>query len=260
MAARSRCVQGSTRPPASRHVLADWASQISGSQVTNSLDKHTTTGVLFCQLFEAIKPGSIDMRKMNARAQAESDSIANFKLLQAAFERHKMDHLQGISITSLAKGQPQATLELLQEFHKMHVGETECSSALAPIDGNAVVRIRDPTRKRRGDGLTSQAKRSSAKNAGEAAEAPTAVESLPAETSIANLSLDEVTHGQLEHLRKKVRQAAIELTAMREEKDFYWAKLRCIEEICQKAGGKFSQDILNVLYLAEDEFEEHVGE
>jgi hypothetical protein len=56
----------------SRAALSRWATDVVGVSVgkTLPLEKQCSNGVIYCQLMEAAKPGSINMVKVNQSADA----------------------------------------------------------------------------------------------------------------------------------------------------------------------------------------------
>ena len=66
------------------------------------------------------RPGTIDMRKVNLSAD-DKNALGNYKALEAALSKIGVDR-NSMDIQNLTKGQPQATLELLQTLHQHLVG------------------------------------------------------------------------------------------------------------------------------------------
>ena len=75
------------------------------------------SGALYCQIFEAVHKGAINMTKVNWKASLEHEYHSNYKMLQQAFD--KMNVKKEFNIERLTKGKPQETLEFLQ-FLKSH--------------------------------------------------------------------------------------------------------------------------------------------
>ena len=49
------------------------------------------SGVVYCQIIDNIYPGSVPMSKVKTTAKTEVDFIQNFKILQTAFGKKKID-------------------------------------------------------------------------------------------------------------------------------------------------------------------------
>ena len=121
-------------PTASRKELSEWAASLSGHSVSREL-KELSTGVVLCHLVEAARPGSVEIRKL-ATMRSGSDTIANLKLLSVALEKVDPSGELGAAcdVPLLAKGQPQATLALLQKLHSYFNAENNAELA---ADGNS---------------------------------------------------------------------------------------------------------------------------
>ena len=131
----------------SRRELTRWASDVSGGRVTN-LEKQCCTGAIYCQMIEASRPGVVDMRKVNLDAD-QNNALGNYKALQVALGKIGVESAS-MDIQNLTKGQPQATMDLLQSLHQ-HLGAeavgaetprtlpptTHCRTPLNPSIGNA---------------------------------------------------------------------------------------------------------------------------
>jgi len=132
-------------PTASRKELSEWAASLSGHSVSREL-KELSTGVVLCHLVEAARPGSVEIRKL-ATMRSGSDTIANLKLLSVALERvdPSGELAAACDVPLLAKGQPQATLALLQKLHSYFNAENNAELA---ADGNSRSRSAAAEKKR----------------------------------------------------------------------------------------------------------------
>lgn len=70
------------------------------------------SGAIYCQLFDSIYPGSINLSKVKWTAKHDYDYTHNFKLLQAGFD--KFGHKKHIEVQKLIKGKYQDNLEFVQ--------------------------------------------------------------------------------------------------------------------------------------------------
>jgi RP/EB family microtubule-associated protein len=52
--------------------------------------EQTATGAMACQLTSLIFPNSIPMSRVNWDAKSDFEFVANYKLLQSAFTKHKV--------------------------------------------------------------------------------------------------------------------------------------------------------------------------
>eukprot|EP00429_Kryptoperidinium_foliaceum_P000171 CAMPEP_0176019514 /NCGR_PEP_ID=MMETSP0120_2-20121206/9429_1 /TAXON_ID=160619 /ORGANISM="Kryptoperidinium foliaceum, Strain CCMP 1326" /LENGTH=356 /DNA_ID=CAMNT_0017352591 /DNA_START=47 /DNA_END=1117 /DNA_ORIENTATION=- len=84
----------------------------------NLLDLHlakieeTASGAIACQLTEYIYPGSVPMSKVNWEAKADYEFVNNYKLLQKAFSKHKVQ--RHVDVDKLIRAKYQDNLEFCQ--------------------------------------------------------------------------------------------------------------------------------------------------
>ena len=71
--------------------------------------EQTASGAVACQLTEYIFPGSIPMQKVNWEARSDYEFIANYKLLQVAFSRNRVQ--RHVDVTRLIRAKYQDNLE-----------------------------------------------------------------------------------------------------------------------------------------------------
>lgn len=93
-------------------------------QINLAKIEYLGTGAVFCQLFDSIYPGIIQMSKVDWNTKLEPKFVANFKLLQSGFD--KKNHKKHIDVPKLIRCKYQDNLEFAQWFHamwKMHGGE-----------------------------------------------------------------------------------------------------------------------------------------
>ncbi len=70
------------------------------------------TGAVYCQLIDVMFPGRVAMGRVNWRARNEWEFITNYKILQQAFAKCKIQKY--IDIEKLSKGRYQDNLEFIQ--------------------------------------------------------------------------------------------------------------------------------------------------
>jgi len=75
------------------------------------------TGAVYCQLFDCVHTGVLPMNKIKWKAISEHDYVANFKLLQSAFDKTR--HSKHIEVAKLIKCKYQDNLEFAQWMHAM---------------------------------------------------------------------------------------------------------------------------------------------
>jgi hypothetical protein len=70
------------------------------------------TGAAYCQIIDVMYPGKVAMARVNWRARNEWEFINNYKILQQAFAKCKVQ--KHIDIEKLSKGKYQDNLEFVQ--------------------------------------------------------------------------------------------------------------------------------------------------
>mmetsp|Transcript_74 Transcript_74/g.150 ORF Transcript_74/g.150 Transcript_74/m.150 type:complete len:293 (-) Transcript_74:227-1105(-) len=74
--------------------------------------EQTATGAVACQLTDYILPGSIPMSRVNWGAKASYEYVANYKLLQTAFNKNKIQ--RHVDVDKLIRAKYQDNLEFCQ--------------------------------------------------------------------------------------------------------------------------------------------------
>lgn len=97
----------------SRRDLLNWLNATLGLNYTKV--EQCGSGAAYCQIFDSIHQ-DVPMQKVNFQASNEYQYITNFKILQAAFTRHKIN--KPILMEKLVKCRLQDNLEFLQWIKK----------------------------------------------------------------------------------------------------------------------------------------------
>jgi len=74
--------------------------------------EQTATGAVACQLMDYIFPGSIPMKRVNWEAKSDFQYIENYKILQAAFTKQRVQ--KGVDVDRLVRAKYQDNLEFCQ--------------------------------------------------------------------------------------------------------------------------------------------------
>ncbi|KAL1524808.1 hypothetical protein AB1Y20_019688 [Prymnesium parvum] len=251
---------------ASRKELQRWTAEVTGQRIS-CLENQCRTGAIYCQLVDAARPGSVDMRKVNLKAD-DNNALVNYKALEAALSKLGIEETRSMDIQKLAAGQPQATLELLQTLHAALVAdepaETPRGGRLATLDPNAL-EAELSSRKRKA-ALPTQGVRPQrrARAAGTVEEQITSAEDAPASPQVAadttateaaetsrNTSMIQ---DELEHTRAQLAKSRVEALHLRAEADFYYRKLERIEDVCScGTPSKVPAAVLSILQEHEEE-------
>lgn len=240
-----------------RTELIEWVNQLLDLEYKKVED--TANGAAFCQIVDLIHPGTVPLGRVNFNADLPHESMENLKILQEAFMKNGIK--EDIDVASLSKKRYVAALNLLQFLYQYY------NQSAVPNDYNPKVRrqqchCREPTPNRtRNSGspnrgvpvLTKTIKKlrlSSAinmnKNTNSPVNSPKTVKietpppkpstpSSPSEipqqppNSKPNVDLQRLVVS-LQRSNKALKE---EVKMMTEERDFYYEKLRKVEEFCQ---------------------------
>lgn len=97
-----------------RKELIDWINDT--LEVNLQKVEQTASGAIACQLFDIMHPGQVSMSKVNWGANKDFEFVANYKVLQTAFTKLRVD--RHIDVDRLIKGKYQDNLEFMQWFKR----------------------------------------------------------------------------------------------------------------------------------------------
>ncbi|KAL1924021.1 uncharacterized protein VTP21DRAFT_7056 [Calcarisporiella thermophila] len=231
----------------SRTELLQWLNNL--LQLNYSKIEQCGTGAAYCQIIDSIY-GDLPMNKIKFTTKHEYEFLDNFKVLQRAFDKHKID--KPIPIDRLVKCKMQDNLEFLQWIKRYWDqfypgGEYD---AFARRKGQGVQDVKPvagrPT-SRNGAGATRQASRGLVTAAGRTSAPGSRADSQQSMRMIEELS------AQLDDLK-------LTSESLENERDFYFGKLRQIEVIVQQQleadpSSQTLAEIQAILYNTEEGFE-----
>ena len=93
-----------------RSELLDWINDF--FQLNLNKVEQAATGSVYCQIIDAIYPGTFQMGKLKWNAKHEYEFVDNYKVLQQAFDKNGIK--RHIEIGKLTKAKYQDNLEFLQ--------------------------------------------------------------------------------------------------------------------------------------------------
>ncbi|KAL1410968.1 microtubule integrity protein mal3 [Vanrija albida] len=221
----------------SRGELLAWLNDLLAPNVLTKVEE-CGKGVIYCQV------GDLPMSRVKLNAKMEYEYLENFKILQKAFAKHRID--KPIPVERLVKCKMQDNLEFLQWMKKFwDLNSSGAEYNAAARSGGVVAAPPAPTR--------APAARPSAARA--AAPAPRA--------SSAG------SNAQVQLLNSQVQELQATCEGLEKERDFYFAKLRSIELIVgdrinlddvDPSERETLQKVQEILYQTEDGFEVPEGE
>lgn len=243
--------------------------------------EQTCTAAAHCQIFDAIYPEQVPLHKVNFNAKLEYEFVNNFKVLQGIFDKMGID--RHIDVPKLVKGKYQDNLEFLQwekRYFDLHFAGGEY---------NAVERRQKAQEKKgvKSTGAPAVAEKKPTPAPAPATTAPAtkatkatapAVKAVKATTTASPAKKTTTTHTtttttttthtteletKIQELSENNAELKLTIDNLERERDFYFAKLREIEVLCQKNNVEEDpyKDILKIMYQTDNnEAEEAVPE
>ncbi|PIN25368.1 Microtubule-binding protein involved in cell cycle control [Handroanthus impetiginosus] len=197
------------------------------------------TGAVQCQLMDAVHPGMVPMHKVNFDAKNEYEMIQNHKVLQDVFNKLKIT--KHIEVNKLIKGRPLDNLEFMQWMKRY------CDSVNGglihnynPAERREACKDVKELRKKSAPSQTSTKSSASVlkpfPHNGRRTDGPHA--SMPSQfTKVARPSSSggPSVYPEPEHtvFEQQITELKLTVDSLEKERDFYFAKLRDIEILCQ---------------------------
>lgn len=215
-----------------RNELLAWIN--STLQLNLSKIEEAASGAVQCQMIDMVHPGVVSMHKVNFDAKTEYDMIQNYKILQDVFTKLKID--KHIEVNKLVKRRPLDNLEFLQWLKRY------CDSVNDGIDDRNYNPVERRSRGKEIHRKSVAPLQSSSQIKGSCA-IPRTDES-GASPRVSNPA--GFKHGkhigvlnsgiyaaQIQAMNEEVTELKLSLDTLEKERDFYFAKLRDIEILCQ---------------------------
>ncbi|XP_054621162.1 microtubule-associated protein RP/EB family member 2 isoform X2 [Dunckerocampus dactyliophorus] len=252
-----------TQETMSRHDITAWVNDILCLNYTKV--EQLSSGAAYCQFMDLLFPGCISLKKVKFQAKLEHEYIHNFKLLQAAFKRIKVDKI--IPVEKLVKGRFQDNLDFIQWFKKFFdanydgkeydpVEARQGQDAIPPPDPGEQIFNLPKKSHHAASSPTAGASRSSSttpKSATPTSRPSSAKKVLSASTPAKGEKELEV---QVMQLTDQVNTLKVALEGVEKERDYYFSKLREVELLCQEQGqdnAPFVERLMEVLYASDDQ-------
>ncbi|KAH7301323.1 hypothetical protein KP509_23G020200 [Ceratopteris richardii] len=242
--------------------------------------EETCKGAVQCQLMDWVHPGVVPMHKVNFDAKNEYEMIQNYKVLQDVFNKLKID--KHIEVNKLIKGRPLDNLEFMQwmkrycdsliggfinnsynpierrEASKGGKDVNKKAPSLAPAaavgsSNKASLPLKTSTGPKRAEINSSVA--SSSRGASKSAKVHPVSCSSTLSPPIPSEAVPVVPAAQAESLREEITELKLSVDNLEKERDFYFAKLRDIEILCESselANHPVVKAVQTILYAAED--------
>ena len=242
----------------SRGELLSWVNDLTSLNLPKV--ESLGTGTAHCLIMNSIY-GDLPVHKINFRAFHEYEYVQNFKVLQEAFVRHRIDRT--IPVDRLIKLKFQDNLEFLQWMKKYwdaHFDVTKGAASISSISANSSIPSASATRQPSVPASNKISRSSSMKSI----STNPAVQNVAIPNSSSSNSASQpaaASNFQLAALTKTITELKLSVDEMEKERDFYFNKLRDIEILTQKisepavAESLFFKQITEILYTTEDGFE-----
>ncbi|KAI8611795.1 calponin homology domain-containing protein [Chytriomyces sp. MP71] len=263
----------------SRNDLIAWINDLSQLGITKI--EQCGTGIVQCVIMDSIYR-DVPLKKVKFNAKHEYEYIANFKVLQAVFDKHKVD--QNIPIERLAKCKMQDNLEFVQWLKKLSVdkhraywdqyypgGEYDAIArrAASPTGsaGNLARGGSGAIKGSAGSIATGMKKTLStpsvAASAPPAKKAPSRLGMASNSAAARNAQLEEEYQRNMADMTQQNMELKLTVEQVEKEREFYFSKLREIEVFVQEqmenAGAMGVEQVLEhiqgIMYKTEDGFE-----
>ncbi|KAL5183389.1 Microtubule-associated protein RP/EB family member 1B [Glycine soja] len=192
--------------------------------------EEAASGAVQCQMMDMTFPGVVPMHKVNFDAKTEYDMIQNYKILQDVFNKLKID--KHVEVSRLVKGRPLDNLEFLQWLKRY------CDSVNGGImnENYNPVERRAKVGKDRNHKCSVKSSKSLQTNMINSGSGNTLSPNRTSGTK--QFRSNEAAGGvnssvEIQALSKEITDLKSAVDLLEKERDFYFAKLRDIEILCQ---------------------------
>ncbi|KAH7851967.1 hypothetical protein Vadar_018968 [Vaccinium darrowii] len=200
-------------------------------QLNLSRIEEASPGAVQCQMMDMTHPGVVPMHKVNFDAKSEYDMIQNYKVLQEVFNKLKID--KHIDVNKLVKSRPLDNLEFLQWLKRY------CDS----VNGGMMNENYNPVDRRSKGGkercskgshrISKSLQANNLNNSGSGEGMGLNKTSGTKQEMTDGLAAGANSSVEVEALTKEITDLKLSVDLLENERDFYFAKLRDIEVLCQ---------------------------
>ncbi|CAJ2646132.1 unnamed protein product [Trifolium pratense] len=238
-----------------RSEILSWIN--STLQLNLSKVEEACTGAVHCQLLDAAHPGIVPMHKVNFDAKNEYEMIQNYKVLQDVFNKLKIT--KHIVVSKLVKGRPLDNLEFMQWMKRYCDSVNSGQNSYNPLERREVCKgggrevskksaHSQPSNKGGSTSHRPQPSHAARRNDVSTANPANQVAAKPTRPSAAAAAVAPAYDQQITELK-------LSIDSLEKERDFYFAKLRDIEILCQTPEVEDSPvfaAIQKILYATDD--------
>jgi RP/EB family microtubule-associated protein len=270
----------------SRSELLQWVNAL--LQINLTKVEQCASGAVYCQIVDSCTPGSVKMSKVNWMAKIDHEFIPNFKVLQEAFDRNKLE--KHIDVDKLIRAKYQDNLEFLQWMkayweregsgrHDYDAVKAREGRQLPPwakplgIPTQAGPQRSPPTDKenvpsnRELSAQSGQKPRLPARKV-EAPSTGIAAKARPASSQKARAPAEDELKSKLQEQAHQIEELREMLEGLEQERDYYFGKLRSVEILCSSLkdqtdeavdAARVIQDVQSILYAENDDDADEEG-
>ncbi|CAG9330317.1 unnamed protein product [Blepharisma stoltei] len=228
--------------------LLNWVNDLLQLNITRV--EQMATGAAYCQIIDAVFPGSIKLSKVNWQAKYDHEYAQNFKLLQQAFEKNRVDKY--IEVEKLIKARSLDNLEFLQWFKRFvdlnfrggdYPAVERRHGAKTPWDIE-------------GSAPHGEVKRAHASPPARAAVSPPTRTPKNNENALKKVVPKKQSKEGHENEAKQIEELKSQNESMEKERDFYYGKLRAVELLCDHYDGQENptiHEVQKILFATDEE-------
>lgn len=244
-----------------RGELLAWINDFFGLQLTKV--EQCATGAVYCQIIDAIYPGTVPMPKVRWGAKHDYEYVENYKVLQQAFMKNGIKRY--IDVDKLVKAKYQDNLEFLQWLKRFFdikfngqpydaVGRRKGQDLFYILGGNKVAiggASAQPTAANK-----APTKIGTSAAAHPAGGIKSSIGSKTSSVGGASTKSKIGESGDASKLQAEMQELKMNMDTVEKERDFYFGKLRDIEMLLQANEASktpLTENILKILYASEEE-------
>ena len=229
-----------------------------------------SNGAAFCQVMDLLYPGTVPMGRVNFSADLPHQKFENYKVLQESFTKNGITKL--LDVDALSKGKITIVLELLQWIYQQYI-QIQPKYDYDPLSRRNSTKNKEVSKKIPKSSLKTISKPQTAKNTSQQATnlinqnnlktvvtqsqtKPSTANKISQPESIppkSNSGIDPVAKQKIKLLKNQVTEITEKYEEMQQERDFYYDKLRRVEDFCQDyEENNLIKQVLSILYQTDE--------
>ncbi|ORX58071.1 hypothetical protein DM01DRAFT_1283487 [Hesseltinella vesiculosa] len=220
----------------SRTELLAWVNDLLQLNYTK-VEQAGSAGAVYCQVIDSVY-ADVSMHRVKFDAKSEYEYVSNYKVLQSAFDKHKIDKI--IPVDKLVKCRFQDNLEFMQwvkQFWDLNFPGGAYNAVArrkgrggAGGGGGAAAKV--PSTQTRSMGSTARTPTSTSRASSTVGSARST--SRAAASGRTSAGVDNRSATMIMELNKQLAELKLTVDGLEKERDFYFGKLRDIEILVQE--------------------------